>query len=115
MKRGIDIIIASCLLILLLSILLVTTAIAWVAIGSPVIFWQRRVGRLEARIFVFKFRTMAGNSIETVIAASNPTACLGSGHFCVARTSMNFRNSSNTSRRYVADWATPFAADWSTC
>jgi lipopolysaccharide/colanic/teichoic acid biosynthesis glycosyltransferase len=57
-KRGIDIIVASCLLVCLSPTLILTAAMVRVAIGSPVIFWQRRIGRLGAGIFVYKFRTM---------------------------------------------------------
>jgi lipopolysaccharide/colanic/teichoic acid biosynthesis glycosyltransferase len=57
-KRGIDIVVASCLLVFLSPTLLLTALIVRLAIGSPVIFWQRRVGRLGAGVFVFKFRTM---------------------------------------------------------
>ena len=58
LKRGIDIMVAGCLLTLLAPTMLLTWAMVRVAIGSPVIFWQRRVGRFGAGIFVFKFRTM---------------------------------------------------------
>ncbi len=57
-KRAVDIIVAGCLLVVLSPALLITALMVRVAIGSPVIFWQRRVGRLGVGIFVFKFRTM---------------------------------------------------------
>lgn len=57
-KRGIDIVVASCLLVLLSPMLIVTALIVRFTIGSPVIFWQRRIGRRGAGIFIFKFRTM---------------------------------------------------------
>jgi lipopolysaccharide/colanic/teichoic acid biosynthesis glycosyltransferase len=57
-KRALDIIIAGTLLVLLSPTLIMTALLVRLAIGSPVIFWQRRIGRLGGEIFVFKFRTM---------------------------------------------------------
>jgi lipopolysaccharide/colanic/teichoic acid biosynthesis glycosyltransferase len=44
---------------MILSPVLVTVALGVrVAIGSPIVFWQRRIGRAGAGVFLFKFRTL---------------------------------------------------------
>jgi lipopolysaccharide/colanic/teichoic acid biosynthesis glycosyltransferase len=57
-KRAVDIMVAASLLVVLSPTLLITALMVRVTIGSPVIFWQRRVGRLGGGIFILKFRTM---------------------------------------------------------
>jgi lipopolysaccharide/colanic/teichoic acid biosynthesis glycosyltransferase len=58
LKRIIDCLVAGSLLIILAPILAMTALMVRIGIGSPVIFWQRRVGRLGTGILVLKFRTM---------------------------------------------------------
>jgi lipopolysaccharide/colanic/teichoic acid biosynthesis glycosyltransferase len=58
LKRGIDIVVASSILVLLAPMFAAVALVVRIAIGSPVIFWQRRIGRFGAGVFVFKFRTM---------------------------------------------------------
>jgi lipopolysaccharide/colanic/teichoic acid biosynthesis glycosyltransferase len=58
LKRATDIVVAGSLLVILAPVLAVVALAVRLGIGSPVIFWQRRVGRLGAGVFVFKFRTL---------------------------------------------------------
>ena len=58
LKRLGDIIIAGSLLVVLAPLFAVVALVTRFGIGSPVVFWQRRVGRLGAPFFVFKFRTL---------------------------------------------------------
>jgi lipopolysaccharide/colanic/teichoic acid biosynthesis glycosyltransferase len=58
LKRIIDAAVASLLLIALTPIIAVIGVVVRAGIGSPIIFWQRRVGRNGAAFFVFKFRTL---------------------------------------------------------
>jgi lipopolysaccharide/colanic/teichoic acid biosynthesis glycosyltransferase len=58
LKRAIDVIVAGSSIILLLPLLILAALAVRIAIGSPVIFWQRRVGRDGSGVFVLKFRTM---------------------------------------------------------
>ena len=57
-KRLIDVIIASTLLVILMPLIATIAIFVRVWIGSPVIFWQRRVGRNGKPFFIFKFRTL---------------------------------------------------------
>lgn len=57
LKRASDIVVAGSLLLILAPLLAVVAVVARFGIGSPVIFWQRRVGRAGAAVFVYKFRT----------------------------------------------------------
>ncbi len=58
LKRPIDILIAGSLLIVLAPVFGLVALAVRLGIGSPVIFWQRRVGSSGAGVFVYKFRTM---------------------------------------------------------
>lgn len=57
-KRAIDFCVAMILLVLLLPVLVFNAALVIIDVGSPIFFWQRRLG-LEGRDFLLhKFRTM---------------------------------------------------------
>src|SRR3984893_8620736 len=58
LKRVIDVVVACLLLIILAPVIAAVGFSVRLGIGSLVIFWQRRVGRNGAAIFVFKFRTL---------------------------------------------------------
>jgi lipopolysaccharide/colanic/teichoic acid biosynthesis glycosyltransferase len=58
LKRTIDVIVAGSFLVVLAPVFALVALAVRLGVGSPVIFWQRRVGRLGKGIFVFKFRTM---------------------------------------------------------
>jgi len=58
LKRIIDVIVAAFLLMILSPVLVTVALGVRVAIGSPVVFWQRRIGRAGAGVFLFKFRTL---------------------------------------------------------
>jgi lipopolysaccharide/colanic/teichoic acid biosynthesis glycosyltransferase len=58
LKGAIDVVVASLLLLILTPVMIVTGVVVRLGIGSPVIFWQRRVGRDGAAFFLFKFRTL---------------------------------------------------------
>jgi sugar transferase EpsL len=58
MKRGLDIIGAAALLIVLSPVLLATAIVVRSALGSPILFRQRRPGRNGELFTIYKFRTM---------------------------------------------------------
>jgi len=58
MKRGIDIVVSGLLLIALLPMAAILSVVTWAHVGSPILFWQRRVGQGGAPIMVSKFRTL---------------------------------------------------------
>jgi len=58
LKRAADIVVAGSLLVILAPVFAVVALAVRLGIGSPVIFWQRRVGRFGAAVFVFKFRAL---------------------------------------------------------
>ncbi|WP_372367388.1 sugar transferase [Candidatus Uabimicrobium sp. HlEnr_7] len=61
MKRILDFCAASILLLALLPFMLILMILIYIAMGSPVIFSQKRVG-FHSRIFtIYKFRTMRNN------------------------------------------------------
>lgn len=57
-KPAIDFCIALTLLILLLPILLIVSVMALVDVGSPVLFWQKRLGLRGRNFLLYKFRTL---------------------------------------------------------
>jgi lipopolysaccharide/colanic/teichoic acid biosynthesis glycosyltransferase len=57
-KRMIDTITAAVLLFFLLPLLLVAAAVAALDVGSPVLFWQQRVGRDGRELQIYKLRTL---------------------------------------------------------
>jgi lipopolysaccharide/colanic/teichoic acid biosynthesis glycosyltransferase len=58
LKRAIDFAIALVLSVLLAPVALVVCALAFIDVGIPIIFWQQRVGRNRAPLFLYKFRTL---------------------------------------------------------
>jgi len=57
-KRIFELMIASLGVLVFLPVLALTGVLVLTSVGSPVIFWQRRVGRHARPIFVYKFKTM---------------------------------------------------------
>jgi lipopolysaccharide/colanic/teichoic acid biosynthesis glycosyltransferase len=57
-KAIIDTVTAAMLLFLLLPVLLVAAAVAVLDVGSPVLFWQQRVGRDGRELQIYKLRTL---------------------------------------------------------
>lgn len=57
-KRGLDVVVGSTLLVLLLPVLLLTALLVAVDVGLPVTFWQQRPGRYGKPFHLYKFRTM---------------------------------------------------------
>ncbi len=57
-KRGIDFVVALGLAILTSPIALVVCALVVLDVGIPIVFWQRRVGRNGAPLYLYKFRTL---------------------------------------------------------
>jgi lipopolysaccharide/colanic/teichoic acid biosynthesis glycosyltransferase len=57
-KRGIDFMVALSLVILMSPIALVICALALLDVGIPIVFWQRRIGRNGAPLYLYKFRTL---------------------------------------------------------
>jgi lipopolysaccharide/colanic/teichoic acid biosynthesis glycosyltransferase len=58
LKRAIDVVVANLLLVIFTPVMVAVGFSVRLWIGSPVIFWQRRVGRNGAAFFLFKFRTL---------------------------------------------------------
>ena len=69
LKRAIDFTFAALMLLALLPLLLIVAALTWFDVGSPVFFWQQRIGMNGAPLYVYKFRTLrapfdrAGNPV----------------------------------------------------
>ena len=57
-KRAFEVVVASVGLLVFLPVLACTGLLVLASLGSPVIFWQRRVGRHGRTIFVYKLKTM---------------------------------------------------------
>jgi lipopolysaccharide/colanic/teichoic acid biosynthesis glycosyltransferase len=57
-KRGLDACAALGILVLLSPVLLLVAFFVAASVGSPVVFWQRRPGRLGRPFHLYKFRTM---------------------------------------------------------
>lgn len=58
LKRFLDFIVATILLLLLLPIFLITAVIVLLDVGTPILYWQQRIG-LDGRSFLLhKFRTL---------------------------------------------------------
>ena len=57
-KRLVDLAVSFVVIVTLLPLFAVIAALIFAESGSPVLFWQRRVGREGRSIFVYKFRTM---------------------------------------------------------
>ena len=58
LKRLIDFSLALLVILLLAPLLLLTTLFILIDLGSPVLFWQQRIGRGHRNFFVYKFRTL---------------------------------------------------------
>ena len=58
LKRGFDVVIASAMLVLLLPVIAIVAVVVRFALGSPVLFRQRRPGRFGLPFVMLKFRTM---------------------------------------------------------
>ena len=71
-KRGIDIVLGSLLLVLMLPVLLIAALAVRLTSRGPVIFRQRRIGQ-DAQVFdIYKFRTMWHGPEESEAEASDP-------------------------------------------
>ena len=57
-KRVIDLVVVSMLIVLLLPLFLAVSLIVLLDVGSPIFFWQRRVGMNGRPFMMHKFRTM---------------------------------------------------------
>lgn len=57
-RRIFEVMIATSSVLIFLPVLALTGFLVFTSVGSPVIFWQRRVGRNARTIFVYKFKTM---------------------------------------------------------
>lgn len=58
LKRAVDFAVALTIAILAFPITLAVFAVALLDVGTPVIFWQRRVGRNGVALHLYKFRTL---------------------------------------------------------
>jgi lipopolysaccharide/colanic/teichoic acid biosynthesis glycosyltransferase len=57
-KRVIDVVVALALMIAFAPLTLVVAALVFIDVGSPLVFWQQRIGRHGRPLHVYKFRTM---------------------------------------------------------
>jgi lipopolysaccharide/colanic/teichoic acid biosynthesis glycosyltransferase len=57
-RRVFEFMIATLSVLVFLPVLAFTGLLVLISVGSPIIFWQRRVGRNARTIFVYKFKTM---------------------------------------------------------
>jgi lipopolysaccharide/colanic/teichoic acid biosynthesis glycosyltransferase len=57
-KRGLDFVLALVMLIILLPPMVVVGLCVLVDLGSPVLFWQQRLGMNGSRFLLYKFRTL---------------------------------------------------------
>jgi len=57
-KRTIDFVIALGVLILTLPLTLIVCALVLLDVGVPIVFWQQRLGRNGAPLYLYKFRTL---------------------------------------------------------
>lgn len=57
-KRGIDFVVTLSLAVLSFPVAVVVCLLVVVDVGIPVVFWQRRVGRNGAALYLYKFRTL---------------------------------------------------------
>jgi lipopolysaccharide/colanic/teichoic acid biosynthesis glycosyltransferase len=58
LKRGIDVIVSSCLLVMLAPAIALVALLIAVDVGFPLVFWQQRPGWKARPFRLFKFRTM---------------------------------------------------------
>lgn len=70
-KRGIDIVIASLFLLMLLPLLLVIAILVRTTSRGPVIFKQERVGKNQSTFRIFKFRTLHNDTPAMLLADSD--------------------------------------------
>lgn len=63
-KRGLDILLSGCALIVLSPILLIVAVLVRVKLGNPVIFCQERPGKNEKIFKMYKFRSMTDERDE---------------------------------------------------
>lgn len=79
-KRLIDLALVSLLLMLLLPVFMLVSAIVLLDVGSPILFWQRRVGMHGRAFQIHKFRTMkpAFNWRGTPIGSTDRMSWIGS-------------------------------------
>ncbi|MBV8463837.1 MAG: sugar transferase [Acidimicrobiales bacterium] len=71
-KRAVDVVVASVLLVLLLPTLLLAAAAVRVSLGRGVLFRQRRIGFRGAPFTIYKFRTMRPDRRRAHRAHSGP-------------------------------------------
>lgn len=57
-KRILDVIAAALMLVILAPLSALVSALVFVDVGFPIVFWQQRVGYLGRTLHVYKFRTM---------------------------------------------------------
>ena len=57
-KRAIDIVLATCIIVVLSPVALLIAILVAIDVGLPVVFWQKRPGREVNPLKLYKFRTM---------------------------------------------------------
>jgi len=57
-KRATDVVLALAMIVVLAPLIVMVAALVLANVGSPVVFWQRRIGHLGQPFHLYKFRTM---------------------------------------------------------
>ena len=57
-KRGVDLVFTLALIVLLSPLLLAVCVLAFVDVGSPIFFWQQRIGQHGRSFLLYKVRTL---------------------------------------------------------
>ncbi len=80
-KRYIDFVISLALIILLTPFFVLTAFLVLMDIGSPVFFWQRRIGMHGRSFQLHKYRTLKPSFDENALAISNASRLSSIGRF----------------------------------
>ncbi len=80
-KRVLDFVVAAVLLILLLPVFLIVSIATWFDVGTPVFFWQQRIGQNGGPLYVYKFRTLSAPYDRDGNRIPDEKRISGCGHF----------------------------------
>ena len=91
-KRALDVIAASALLIALAPAALVVAVLTRIDVGAPALFWQQRIGRQGRRFLLYKFRTYQAPFLDSCGARPTRVGCRKSAAPSGRRASTNCRS-----------------------
>ena len=92
MKHYVDFCLSLLLIVVLLPVFLVIAGIVLLDVGSPIFFWQRRIGINGQGFHVHKFRTLKPTMTIRDEFFRPSTAYHGPARCCASFGSMNCRN-----------------------